>query len=312
MTFGPDLDPAALTTLEAAVRLGTFEAAARELHVTPSAISQRIKAQETRVGRVLLTRTKPVQATPAGQVLLRLASQWDLLQREAVIELTGRSQSETSGSGSELADAPYAQLPLVVNADSLADWFLPALAAVQARHRVVFEVLREDEAHSTELLRQGRVLAAVSSDPRPVQGCRVVRLGAVRYLPVATPGYVERWLPNGPRPADLGRAPMINFDRRDTHQEAMLRRLTRRDASPPTTFVPGARDFAEAVRHGLGWGMVPQSWIRQDLRRGTLVTIAPRRHSDVVLHWQHWKLASPLLDSLTEEVLRAAVGSLRQ
>src|ERR1700735_4859662 len=54
-----DIELGQLDALAAAVSEGTFDAAARRLHVTPSAISQRMKALEHSVGAVLLTRTKP-------------------------------------------------------------------------------------------------------------------------------------------------------------------------------------------------------------------------------------------------------------
>ncbi len=295
------VDPAALRTLAAVCRSGTFEAAARGLHLTPSAVSQRIKALEGRVGRILVVRSKPVLATPAGQVLLRLATQVELLEREALAELSGET-----GAGGVAEQGPRAEVSLVVNADTLATWILPALEHVQRGHRVTFELLREDEGHSTELLRQGQVMAAVTSDPRPVQGCRVVPLGRMRYLPVATREFVARWLPEGATSAAMSRAPMISFDRKDTQQEDMLRRITRQRLAPPTHFIPSSRDFDDAVRLGLGWGMVPEAWIQEDLAAGTLVRVAQGRHADVALYWQHWTLASPLLDALTSAVLDAA------
>jgi len=176
------LDPVALRTLAAAVRAGTFDAAARELHVTPSAVSQRVKALELRVGRVLLHRTKPIEPTPAGHVLVRLAAQVDLLEREAVAELVGGE----IGEAGDVDDAPWAEIPLAVNADTMATWMLDAMVAVQERHRVTFELLRIDETVSAQRLRHGDVLAAVTSVPQPVPGCRVVRLGTMRYLGLAT------------------------------------------------------------------------------------------------------------------------------
>ena len=62
-----DLDLAQLRALDATVREGTLEAAARALHVTPSAISQRLRALEVATGRILLVRTKPVQVTESGR-----------------------------------------------------------------------------------------------------------------------------------------------------------------------------------------------------------------------------------------------------
>src|SRR5579859_1611732 len=70
-------------TLLAAVDEGTFEAAAEALHVTPSAVSQRIKALEQRTGRVLLLRSKPVRPTGSGEVVVRFGRQLARLERDA-------------------------------------------------------------------------------------------------------------------------------------------------------------------------------------------------------------------------------------
>jgi LysR family transcriptional regulator, chromosome initiation inhibitor len=298
----PGLDPAALRTLAVAVRAGTFDAAARELHVTPSAVSQRVKALEMRVGRVLLHRTKPIEPTPAGHVLVRLAAQIDLLEREAVAELVG---VEVGDAGAE-DDVPWAEIPLAVNADTMATWMLDAMAAVQQRHRVTFEVLRIDETVSAQRLRHGDVMAAVTSVPQPVPGCRVVRLGTMRYLGLATPAYVERYLPDGPTATALARAPLIDFDRADVLQRGFLRKLARRHLTPPATYVPAVRDYDEAVRRGMGWGMLVDAQARDDVAAGKLVEIAPGRHVDLPLFWQHWRLGSALMDDLTSAVVAAA------
>ena len=297
----PGLDPAALRTLATAVRTGTFDAAARELHVTPSAVSQRVKALELRVGRVLLHRTKPIEPTPAGHVLIRLAAQVDLLEREAVAELVG---GEAGEAGSE--EVPWAEIPLAVNGDTMATWLLDAMGAVQERHRVMFELFRIDETLSAQRLRHGDVMAAVTSVPQPVPGCRVVRLGTMRYLGLATPAYVDRFLPDGPTAADLARAPLIDFDRSDVLQRDFLRKLSRRHLTPPATYVPAVRDHDEAVRRGMGWGMLVDAQAREDVAAGRLVEIAPGRHVDVPLFWQHWRLGSALMEDLTDAVVAAA------
>src|SRR3954449_10158423 len=110
-----DLDLAQLRALDATIRAGTLEAAARALRVTPSAISQRLKALEAATGRVLLVRTKPVQVTESGEAVLRLARQVALLTADAAREL-----------GQQDGDGAPPVLPLAVNADSMATWVLPA------------------------------------------------------------------------------------------------------------------------------------------------------------------------------------------
>jgi LysR family transcriptional regulator (chromosome initiation inhibitor) len=88
---------------------GSFEAAAEALHVTPSTISQRIKALEQRVGQVLVVRGKPCAATAAGVPLQRLAAQSALLEAEALAEMGG-------GEGS----AQSVRIAITVKADSMA------------------------------------------------------------------------------------------------------------------------------------------------------------------------------------------------
>lgn len=294
------IDPVALRTLATAVRVGTFEAAARELHVTPSAVSQRIKALETRVGRVLVHRTKPLEATDAGHVLVRLAAQTEMLEREAFAELV---DDPDDGGG---ADAPWTAVPLAVNTDALYDWFVEAVVAVRQRHRVTFEVLRDDQTRTAERLRRGEVMGAITSDPRPVPGCKVERLGAMRYLAVSTPEWIDEHLPDGPHPAALATAPMIAFDRDDTLQHDFLRKVTRRHLAPPTTWIPSVHQFDNAVRRGIGWGMLVESDVRADVRAGRLVEIVPGRHVDVPLYWQRWRLESPVMADLTAAVTTEA------
>ena len=296
-----DLQLDQLRTLSSVVAGGTFDAAAAELRITPSAVSQRIRALETAVGRVLLQRTKPVQPTESGEVVLRLARQLTLLTDDALVALGER------GSG----DSGPVTLPVVINADSLNAWVLPVLAEVSTTHHVCFDVHREDQDHSLDLLRSGRVMAAITSSSTPVQGCTVRRLGRMRYRPMASPALVERWFPDGPTVAALTVAPVVAFDRLDALQDRYLRRRTRRTLSPPRHFVPAAAEFAESVRLGLGWGMLPDLQSRDLVAAGEVVELDPGRTVDVDLYWQQWKLRSPLLDVLAGAILAAAQQHLR-
>ncbi|MFE2874471.1 LysR family transcriptional regulator ArgP [Streptomyces roseus] len=290
-------------TLLAVVDEGTFDAAAAALHVTPSAVSQRVKALEQRTGRVLLMRTKPVRATESGQVVVRFARQLARLERDARAEL-GMAQD----SGGPV------RLPIAVNADSLATWFLPALTRVPQDPPVFFELHREDEGHTTALLREGQVMAAVTSSPEPVAGCTVRRLGLARYLPVAGPGFVDRYLA-GDLEQGLREAPVIVFDRRDELQDGFVRALTGDQdagAGPLRHHVPTSEGFRDAVAAGLGWGLVPESQAEPLVREGKLDLLMPRRPLDVPLYWQQWKLDSPALSRVAEVVAAEAAGALRQ
>lgn len=291
------IDSAQLDTFAAVVDEGSFDAAARRLNITPSAVSQRIKALESRLGQVVVMRGKPARPTEAGEALRRLARQVSLLELEAIAAVRGRADT--------------LRLPIAVNADSLNNWFLPAMLDLTEQHAAQFVVHQEDEEHSAEFLRNGTVLAAVTADPRPVQGCRVVPLGKMRYLAVATPEYADRWLVGKPLPEALAEAPMMVFNSKDQLQHRLVRKVTRRKLDPPTHAIPAPGGFHQAVRIGLGWGMIEDEVAQPELAAGRLVEVAPGKYIDVPLYWQHWKLQSAILDALTAAVLRAAAKGLR-
>ncbi|WP_328557383.1 LysR family transcriptional regulator ArgP [Streptomyces sp. NBC_00358] len=291
-------------TLLAVVDEGTFDAAAAALHVTPSAVSQRVKALEQRTGRVLLIRTKPVRATESGEIVVRFARRLARLERDTHAELG------MSGSGEPT------RLSIAVNADSLATWFLPALTRVPPELRLCFELRREDEDHTAALLREGTVMAAVTSSPDPVAGCSVRALGRMRYLPVASPGRAEQWLGHtfGTSPREvIGSAPVVAFDRNDDFQDDFARALTGGPgASALRHFVPTSEGFVDAVVAGMGWGMVPEVQAEPLLRTGRLVHLVPGRWVDVPLFWQQWKLDFPALGAMADAVTAVAAETLRR
>jgi LysR family transcriptional regulator (chromosome initiation inhibitor) len=277
-------------TLAVVVDEGTMDAAARRLHITPSAVSQRLKALEEQLGRLVLVRSKPVRPTEAGASVIRLARQMALLEHDALAEL-----------GADATEAVVTSVPLAVNADSLATWFLEPLARLAGRHPVVFDLHRDDQDFTAGLLESGTVMGAVTSRAVPVAGCRSSPLGAMRYEAVATPAYAERWL-GGDRKAALTDAPLVDFDRRDDLQNEWLAAQGVDPTRPPRHYVPASNDFATAVRRGLGWAMLPRFQSSDALERGDLVLLGGPA-VDVALYWQQWNLRSPLLDAIADEII---------
>ncbi|GAA3612521.1 LysR family transcriptional regulator ArgP [Kineosporia mesophila] len=289
-----------LQTLLAAVDEGTFDAAAAHLNITASAVSQRVKAMEQAAGRILLRRTTPIRPTADGEVVVRHARQAALLEEE-----TARALAGTGHAG-------VPTIALAVNADSLATWFLGALAGVLDDTAVVFDLHREDQDRTSDLLRSGTVMAAVTAESAPVQGCSSVRLGTMRYHAVASPAFVDRHLNGEAGTAGLDGVPLVDFDRQDGLQQAFLRTAVGHDPISPRHYVPTSQDFARAVRTGFGWGMLPEQQCLDDLAAGRLVALAPDRPASVELHWQRWKLQSVVLDRVTAAVTATAARELLQ
>jgi LysR family transcriptional regulator, chromosome initiation inhibitor len=297
-----DADLAQLRTLVAVVDEGTLEAAARRLHVTPSAVSQRLRSLEVATGRVLVQRGRPARITAAGEPVLRLARQVGLLVADA---------------GRQLAPAEHAHavvVPVAVNADSLATWALPALAPLA--DGLCFDLHSCDQTQTSALLRAGTVMGAITSEAEPVAGCRVRPLGQMRYLPCAAPSFADQWFPHGADATALERAPVVVFDRRDDLQHAYLRRHLETVGEVPIHHVPSSADFLRAVALGLGWGMLPELQLAAGRPSGPTGehTVTPFDRAgavDVPLYWQQWRIESDPLDRVAAALLRAARTQLR-
>ncbi|MFU8947860.1 LysR family transcriptional regulator ArgP [Mycetocola zhadangensis] len=290
------MDLSQLQALTAAVDGGTFDAAAKALHVTPSAISQRVRALENSVGGVLLRRTKPITPTSVGLTYLRLARQIEALTADAALE-----------AAQEGADTRPA-VSLAINGDSLATWVMPALAGLA--EDMTFDIHREDQDHSAELLRNGTVMAAITTQARPVQGCTSTPLGVMRYRPMASARFIDRWFKDGTDAATLAVAPVVVFDEKDDIQHSFLRTFSRTPLTPPQHFVPVSADFAEAVRLGFGWAMLPDQQSRELLASGELVELGAGKPADVPLYWQQWALSMSALDRVATAMAEAARRAL--
>ena len=282
------MDLALAATVAAVADEGTLDAASRRLRITPSAVSQRLKTLEQQLGRVLVVRSKPVRLTEAGEAVVRLARQVALLEHDA---LSGLGRDEDGGRIS---------VPLAVNADSMATWFLAPLARLSAAHAIDFDLHRDDQNFTARLLESGEVMAAVTSEQTPVSGCSVSALGVLEYRAMAERGFAERWFPRGVTADALAAAPFVDFDRRDTLQHQWLGRMGVDHHAVPRHYVPASHDYALAVELGLGWGMVPllQSTSRLVALGGPALRVP--------LHWQQWNLRSALLDTIAAEVAAEA------
>ncbi|WP_336921644.1 ArgP/LysG family DNA-binding transcriptional regulator [Aquipuribacter sp. SD81] len=305
-----DLDGTHLRSFAAAVGTGSLEAAAEALHVTPSAMSQRLRALENAVGQVLLVRSRPLRPTPSGEVVLRLARQVLALQDEAAAELGAGDAGTAAGSAPVVAVA--------VNADSLATWVLPALApllAGTAPDGVLLDLYRADQDRTHLLLRDGTVTGAVTSRAEPAPGCRSRPLGRMRYRAMASAAWVEQWFADAGRTAltdaavVLTRAPMVRYDCDDDLQHVVLRRAGT-TTEPPTHLVPATGEHLAAVGLGLGWGMVPD--VRHGRPLGAPDGLVPlplpgdTGTVEVALHWQSWRLRSPALERVGDALAAAA------
>jgi LysR family transcriptional regulator (chromosome initiation inhibitor) len=286
------LDYALLSALASVVRTGSFEQAAQHLNVTPSAISQRIKLLEERVGAILVVRGQPCLATAAGQRLCQHVEQVALLESALRQSLPGL-QPETRP----------VTLRIAVNADSLATWFIQAMAETEG---FLFDLVLDDQDYSADWLRRGEVMAAVTSHGKPIQGCNCHPLGALRYVATASPGFVERWFSGSFSEENVARAPCLIFNQKDQLQRMWLRQAFKAEIRPPLHWLPSTQAFVDAALAGLGWGMNPEPLVQEHLRAGRLVALKPSLPLEVPLFWQQSRIVGPLTQDMTRAVLKTA------
>lgn len=282
----------------AAAETGSFDAAAAQLNITPSAVSQRIAALESALGSPLLIRSRPCRTTAAGQRLLVHLRRSRLLEEEFLAGLRDES-------------AASLRIPIAVNNDTLATWLLPGIADFLQRERVTLDIVLDEQNYTYGLLEKGEAVAGVSSEPTAMRGCTVQPLGIIRYRMLASPAFAARWFPDGFERNAARQAPVVVFSRKDRLQADFIQaELGLLPGSYPVHHVPASDPFLDAVKLGLGYGMLPSQQVGDAVAKGALLDLVPGKHTDVPLYWHAWRVQSPALERLGEAVVAAARASL--
>ncbi|MDP9570253.1 UNVERIFIED_ORG: LysR family transcriptional regulator (chromosome initiation inhibitor) [Agrobacterium larrymoorei] len=298
------MDYAGLRAVAMVVQTGSFEKAALALHVTPSAISQRVKQLEERLGAVLILRGNPCTATEKGEWVCRHMEHVGMLESELFSQLPALLSSDEVSS--------RVTLHIATNADSLGTWFLKAVSAFTHQSGFLLNVAVDDQDHTAEWLQRGRVLAAVTSLEKPVQGCRVTPLGFLRYHATASPAFIDRYFPKGVTETELAQAPALTFNQKDRLQQQWISQVFGASIVHPTHWLPSTQSFVDAALLGMGWGMNPALLVRNHLAEGRLVALVAGTPLDIPLFWQVNRLAADRLKSLTDAVVEVARRELVQ
>ncbi|NTF06752.1 LysR family transcriptional regulator ArgP [Agrobacterium rubi] len=298
------LDYAALRAVSFVVQTGSFEKAALALHVTPSAISQRVKQLEERLGTVLILRGNPCTATEKGEWVCRHMEHVGMLETELFGQLPALIAPDEPGQ--------RVTLHIATNADSLGTWFLNAVSGFAANGDYLMNIAVDDQDHTADWLQRGRVLAAVTSLDKPVQGCRVTPLGSLRYRATASPQFMARHFAGGVTEARLSQAPALTFNQKDRLQHVWVSKVFGAPVVHLTHWLPSTQSFVDAALLGMGWGMNPDILVRDHLAAGRLVELMPETPLDIQLYWQVNRLAAERLKPLTQAVVDVARGVLVQ
>jgi LysR family transcriptional regulator (chromosome initiation inhibitor) len=279
-----------LEALNAVLRMGSFEAAAAYLSVTPSAVSQRVKQLEERVGMILIERSSPCRATPAAARMIKHRDQLHLLERELSIDLGLSVDNSTP-------------VRIAVNADSLACWLLAGLAQVEG---FFFDLVIDDQDHSESWLKNGEVAGAITSRITPLQGCDCFQLGTLKYIATASPAFCERYFSDGINVDNFLKAPALTFNAKDRLQRDWVAKVVGKPVNIPTHYIASSHGFVDAALLGIGWGMNPEALVDQHIQEGRLVPLVADQPLETPLTWQVNRLTAKALLPVTEAICKAA------
>ena len=282
------LDRRSMEALAAVIDEGGFERAAKRLHVTQSAISQRIKLLEEEAGQVLLIRSSPPMATVAGIEVLKHFNRVRHLEEDLLKGLNPFSKKK------------FQNLSLGINADSIATWFFNAVNDFLASEAITLDLRVDDQDQTHNMLRRGEVLGCISSQKAVVQGCKVTFLGSMNYRMVAAPQFVERWFAGGFSKEGVVLAPLLVFNKKDELQSVILtREFGNLPGGIPIHYLPSSEKFLDFIVGGLAFGAVPDLQSLDLIKGGKLVDLIPHGHMKVDLFWHCWNLKSSFLESFS-------------
>ncbi len=298
--FTPDL----LECLAAILEQGSFEKAAERLSITQSAVSQRLRSLETLAGTILLVRGRPLRPTPAGRLMLKHAMQMRLLRADLELDLRSVSPGTSGSPGGD------ERVSIAVNADSIATWALPAFDSL-VLEGLPLEIITDDQDFTQDWLREGQVLGCVTTIKKALRGCKVIPLGAMNYVAVATPSAIERFCPEGFTAHSFRQLPFVAFNRKDDLQSEFVSRAFRlKQLHLKQCFVPSSQGQVRAVLAGWGASVIPELLARPLIASGQLINLAPRATLPISLYWHCWNLDSAVLNALTESVVCVAKMAL--
>lgn len=283
------LDYRGLEALYAIQEVQSFEGAAKKLHITQSAISQRIKALETYYGEPVLTRTFPYHPTELGKRLIGHFKRISLLEEELNKEI-------------KRSDAMQ-RIAIAINRDSLETWFIEWIKKSDLLGSILIEVIADDQERTIDYLKNGLVSAALSTSEREILGGKVQFVGNMEYVLTATPEFVENYLTKGPK--SLLTAPALKFDLNDQLHEKYLEKFFNLNGKEINYHVvPSVHGFKQMALSGFAYGLIPRIDIEKELKSNKLVEIYSNKVWKVPLYWHYWTIESKAYQKFNQEIIQ--------
>lgn len=292
------LDYRGIEALYTVQDLQSFEAAAQKLHITQSAVSQRIKGLETFYGKPVITRILPYRPTELGKQLIGHFTRICLLEEDLERQI-GKT-------------AMTPRISIALNRDSLETWFLDLVKETEVFKNISLELIADDQELTLDYLKNGLVSACLSTSEKEIQGGRVHFLGNMEYVLVASPTFVKKYFSEGSPKKNLRNAPAIKFDQNDRLHERYLERFFNLDGKELNYhIVPSVAGFRKFALLGYGYALIPKIDIIVELKEKQLVQLYQDKIWDVPLYWHYWAVESKFYQKFNADVIQHAINKLK-
>ncbi len=267
----------------------SFEAAAKKLHITQSAVSQRIKALETHYGEPVLIRTLPYRPTALGKQLISHFTRICLLEEDL------KTQLET------ISVIP--RISIALNRDSLETWFLDLIEEALLFQNILLDVIADDQELTLDYLKSGLVSACLSTSEKEILGGKVEFLGNMEYVLVASPKFVKKYFSKKSPKECLRNAPAIKFDQNDKLHERYLEKFFNLSGKELDFHViPSIRGFKKFALLGYGYGLIPRIDIADELKKKKLVQPYSDKVWKIPLYWHYWAVESKFYKKFNADI----------
>lgn len=243
------------------VETGSFSRAAQLNHVTQSAVSQQIRALETRYDQRLLSRSaRQVTPTAAGERLFRGCK--EILSRFSEVESEIREQA-TEISGATTVSTIYS-----VGLHELQS-IQRALLKTHPKVNLRLNYRRSDQVYDDVLM--GQADLGLAAYPQTRAGIDIIPFREDKLAVVLPPNHPLAGKQKLPLAALAG-LPFIAFDREAPTRKAIDKLFRDKGIElNPTMEMDNVETIKRAVELGLGVSVLPQASVKHEVAVGSLV-----------------------------------------
>ena len=293
-----------LDALLAVEREGSIDGAARSIGISSSAISQRLRVLEERIGAVTVVRQKPATPTNFGKILCRHAEKVMLMESELI--------DDNSEHFSDLAGETN-MFKIAVDETSLSTWFAGTLDVnTGCKNKVLFDLTVVEESLTVEMMKDGDALAAVSSEKDPVQGYRSLFLGSQVFRAVMSPTFKEENFEGAITAEKVLSCPVIRRNQYDDMYRRWMSENFGFELDIKCHTIPSTQGVLSAVTKNIGWAVCATETVDPLIESGDLVEILPEKTLKKDLYWHYSRAVSSAIAPITESIRAVGHDTLSQ